>query len=48
MPTPLSSEDMLTVQVLEKELQSPIITEVYKQCITDRIAYIKRLPPKTE
>ena len=36
----LSSEDLLTLQVLEREMEAPFITEAYKYEIISRIKYL--------
>ena len=41
-----SSEDILTINVLQKELTSPAISEIYREEIQKRISQIENPPPK--
>ena len=41
---PLSSEDLLTLQVLERELIDPAITKAYERELRKRIKYLNATP----
>ena len=41
---PLSSEDLLTLQVLEREMEAPFIPEAYRAELRSRIIYLNADP----
>ncbi len=43
-----SSEDILTINVLQKELTIPSLSPTYREELQKRISQIKGPPPKTE
>ena len=46
---PLSSYDIATINVLQKELTAPSITPTYRKELENRLTFLKNThPPKTE
>ena len=44
----LSTADMVTITILQKELTVPTITPTYRDEIMNRISTLEKEPPETE